>query len=171
MESSQPDADEKRVYEDTEIKPVTIERIAEIFDNEGLEYRLEDQVVREGEPAETIVRTGFLNAAIALQLRENTLVIDSVWRGDVPQTDGPGLLATVNGWNEEQFAPTLRFFEASADKLAVSGFREINIELGLSRNQLGSFIMSSLDAILQSFNYLENTYPALVTWEDPHNDN
>lgn len=158
------------LYPDTEIAKVTPERIGEIFENENLEYRLEERAMTEGAAPETIVRTGFVNAAIALQLREKTLVIDSVWRGDVPQSQGPQILAAVNQWNEGQFAPTLRFFEASGELLAVSGFREINTELGLSRNQLGSFIMSTLDAVLQSFNFLEQQFPELVTWEEPHHE-
>ena len=161
--------EEPTLYPDTPVEPVTLERIGEIFESENLEYRLEEQPVSEEETVQ-ILRTGFSNVAIAMQVRDDVLVADSVWRGNVPSSEGPSLLMVLNQWNQQHFAPTLRFFEAAENNLAVSGVREINIAHGLSRNQIGAFVMSTLDSMLQSFAFVEEHYPQLVTWEEHNHD-
>lgn len=162
-------SEEPTLYPDTPVEPVTLERIGEIFASENLEYRLEEQPVSEEETVQ-ILRTGFSNVAIAMQVRDDVLVADSVWRGNVPSSEGPSLLMVLNKWNQQHFAPTLRFFEAAENNLAVSGVREINIAHGLSRNQIGAFVMSTLDSMLQSFAFVEEHYPQLVTWEEHNHD-
>ena len=162
-------SEEPTLYPDTPVEPVTLERIGEIFESENLEYRLEEQPVCEEETVQ-ILRTGFSNVAIAMQVRDDVLVADSVWRGNVPSSEGPSLLMVLNQWNQQHFAPTLRFFEAAENNLAVSGVREINIAHGLSRNQIGAFVMSTLDSMLQSFAFVEEHYPQLVTWEEHNHD-
>ena len=162
-------SEEPTLYPDTPVEPVTLERIGEIFASENLEYRLEEQPVSEEETVQ-ILRTGFSNVAIAMQVRDDVLVADSVWRGNVPSSEGPSLLMVLNQWNQQHFAPTLRFFEAAENNLAVSGVREINIAHGLSRNQIGTFVMSTLDSMLQSFAFVEEHYPQLVTWEEHNHD-
>ena len=162
-------SEEPTLYPDTPVEPVTLERIGEIFASENLEYRLEEQPVSEEETVQ-ILRTGFSNVAIAMQVRDDVLVADSVWRGNVPSSEGPSLLMVLNQWNQQHFAPTLRFFESAENSLAVSGVREINIAHGLSRNQIGAFVMSTLDSMLQSFAFVEEHYPQLVTWEEHNHD-
>ena len=162
-------SEEPTLYPDTPVEPVTLERIGEIFKSENLEYRLEEQPVSEEETVQ-ILRTGFSNVAIAMQVRDDVLVADSVWRGNVPSSEGPSLLMVLNQWNQQHFAPTLRFFESAENNLAVSGVREINIAHGLSRNQIGAFVMSTLDSMLQSFAFVEEHYPQLVTWEEHNHD-
>lgn len=162
-------SEEPTLYPDTPVEPVTLERIGEIFESENLEYRLEEQPVGEDETVR-ILRTGFSNVAIAMQVRDDVLVADSVWRGNVPSSEGPSLLMVLNQWNQQHFAPTLRFFESAENNLAVSGVREINVAHGLSRNQIGSFVMSTLDSMLQSFAFVEEHYPQLVTWEEHKHD-
>ena len=162
-------SEEPTLYPDTPVEPVTLERIGEILESENLEYRLEEQPVGEDETVR-ILRTGFSNVAIAMQVRDDVLVADSVWRGNVPSSEGPSLLMVLNQWNQQHFAPTLRFFESAENNLAVSGVREINVAHGLSRNQIGSFVMSTLDSMLQSFAFVEEHYPQLVTWEEHNHD-
>lgn len=162
-------SEEPTLYPDSPVEPVTLERIGEIFASENLEYRLEEQPVSEEETVQ-ILRTGFSNVAIAMQVRDDVLVADSVWRGNVPSSEGPSLLMVLNQWNQQHFAPTLRFFESAENNLAVSGVREINIAHGLSRNQIGAFVMSTLDSMLQSFAFVEEHYPQLVTWEEHNHD-
>ena len=162
-------SEEPTLYPDTSVEPVTLERIGETSSSENLEYRLEEQPVSEEETVQ-ILRTGFSNVAIAMQVRDDVLVADSVWRGNVPSSEGPSLLMVLNQWNQQHFAPTLRFFESAENNLAVSGVREINIAHGLSRNQIGAFVMSTLDSMLQSFAFVEEHYPQLVTWEEHNHD-
>lgn len=153
---------------DSPVTPVTPERIAEILEAENLQYRLESTPVPSTEDPTTVVRTGFSNAAIAFSVDGAHLVCDSMWRGQVPTTDAPKLLGIANEWNQTQFTPTLRFFEAAGGGLAVSSHRQINVTEGLSRNQIGAFIMSTLDAVLGSFQWVEKQLPELVTWEENH---
>ncbi|MDO5031508.1 YbjN domain-containing protein [Corynebacterium sp.] len=174
-DTPRPDNDsaESELLPDTPVEPVTLERIAEIFDMQGLEYRLEEQTVGETEgEAQTVrmLRSGFSNAAIAMQLSGDSLTVDSVWRGSIPTSEGPTLLMVINQWNQDHFAPTFRFFEGPEQTLAVSGVRQLNVAHGASRNQIGAFVMSTLDAILQSFAWVEQQYPQLVTWEEHNHD-
>lgn len=46
----------------------------------------------------------------------------------------------------------------------VSAYRQVNASEGLTRDQLGAFILSSLDAVAAAFSYVEEQFPDLVTW-------
>ncbi|MHB2251554.1 YbjN domain-containing protein [Corynebacterium aurimucosum] len=163
------DAQQRQLQPDTPIEEVTLERIAEIFESENLEYRIEKQKTQDGQTV-NLLRTGFSNAAIAFQLVGSSLIVDSVWRGSVPASEGPALLMHINAWNQDHFTPTFRFFEAPDNALAVSGARDLDVTHGASRNQLGAFVMSTLDAVLQSFEWIEQQYPQLVTWKEHNHD-
>lgn len=173
---------ESGLLPDTPIEAITITRIAEILEDQELQYRIEDAPAPtpagenasdadEAAPATIqLLRTGFVNTIIAMQLRNDNLVIDSVWRGQVPVSEGPQLLSLINQWNSEHFAPTLRFFESDQGSLAVSAVRELHAVHGASRNQLGAFVMASLNALLEAFAFIEAAYPQLVTWQEPVHD-
>lgn len=147
------------------VEPVTPERIGEIFAEEHLEYRIdttEDHV--------PLVRSGFVNTAIVIVIDGPRLVFEAIWRGDVPAEMASHLLGAVNEYNQTHFAPTLRMFESDDATLAVSAIRTTEVANGASFNQLGAFIVSSISATLEAFDYLETTFPTLVTWEDPHDE-
>ena len=156
---------------DTPVEPVTPERISELLDAEGLQHRLESAPVAAGESPATIVRTGFLNTAIAISIDGDQLVCDSMWRGEIPKDDAPKVLGLCNSWNQAHFMPTMRFFENSAGTghLTASAHRQVDITHGLSRNQIGAFLMSTFDGILRAYEFIEGQFPELVTWEEPHN--
>ena len=162
---------EQKILPDTEVSPATVARIAEIFDQQGLQYHTEEHQHEDGSTVE-VFRSGFANTAIAMQVREDTLIIDSIWRGQVPVSEGPTILTHINQWNAEHFAPTLRFYEGGADEkaLVVSAVRELTVSEGVSRNQLGAFVMSSLNSILDAWTFIESQYPQLVTWEEHQHD-
>ena len=157
---------------DTPVEPVTPERISELLDAESLQHRLESAPVAAGEEPTTLVRTGFLNTAIAISIDGDQLVCDSMWRGEVPKDDAPKVLGLCNAWNQSNFMPTLRFFENSAGTghLTVSAHRQVDITHGMSRNQIGAFVMSTFDGLLRAYEFIEGQFPELVTWEEPHND-
>lgn len=136
---------------------VTPEAVAKIFEEENLEYRIEDQTVR----------SGFINAAIVIAIDDDHLIFEALWRGEFPRDAASQVLYACNEHNQTHFAPTLRFFERGEDTLAVSAIRTLNIAHGASFNQLGAFITSSIDMTLQAFDYLASTFAALVTWEEP----
>ncbi|WP_234948996.1 MULTISPECIES: YbjN domain-containing protein [Corynebacterium] len=145
---------------DHRIEPVTAEAVAAIFKEEDLEHRVEEQ----------LVRSGFVNTALVVAIDGPILVFEAIWRGTVPADMASHLLFAVNEHNQTHFAPTLRMFESEDGTLAASGIRTLNIAEGASFNQLGAFIVNSIDATLQAFDFLETSFPTLVTWEDPHDD-
>lgn len=146
------------IPEDDVPAEVTIDRVAEILVTDGIEYETEDVSGR------AVLRTGFNNSAIALTIDDDALVCDSLWRGHVGLNDGAALMAVVNNWNQSQISPVLRFFEQSGQSLVVSAYRRIGVSEGLSRNQLGAFVLSSLNAVNEAFAAVEKQFPELVTW-------
>ncbi|WJY97666.1 YbjN domain-containing protein [Corynebacterium fournieri] len=139
------------------IETVTPEAVAAIFEEENLEYRIEDKVVR----------SGFINAAIVIAIDGDHLIFEALWRGEFPRDLAPKVLYACNEHNQSHFAPTLRFFERGEDKLAVSAIRAMRVAEGASFNQLGAFIVSSIDATLRAFEFLKSTFPTVVNWEEP----
>lgn len=152
----------KQPGERGQVEPITPQRVADIFTEEGLEHRVDEEV--------RAVRSGFVNAAIVVALDGAHLVFEAIWRGSVPKDMASHLLFAVNEYNQTHFAPTLRMFEAEDDTLAVSAIRTMDADVGASFNQLGTFIVTSITAVLEAFNYLETTFPTLVTWENPHHE-
>ena len=142
------------------VEPVTAQSVAAIFSEENLEHRVEGDVVR----------SGFINAAIVVAIDGSTLLFETLWRGMAPKELANHVLLAVNEHNQTHFAPTLRMLEGEGERLAVSAIRTLDIEHGASFNQLGAFIVSSIEATLQAFNFLESSFPTLVTWKDPHNE-
>lgn len=147
-----------------DITAFSLEVVTRILDDENLNYRLEEH---EGTK---VVRTGFINAAISFVELDGGLTMEAMWRG-APATEQASLiLAAVNEWNLTQFAPTLRFFELQENTLAVNALRQITTSAGLSHNQAGAFIMSSLETTTTAFEWLEQQFPDLVTWKDDHDE-
>ncbi|AOX05531.1 hypothetical protein BJP05_04705 [Corynebacterium sp. NML98-0116] len=142
--------------------PVSLADVAAIFENEDLEYRIE----------ENILRSGFVNCATVCALDDSYLIFESIWRGAVPQEMASHLLLAMNEHNQTHFAPTLRFFEnetgSDAPSLAVSAIRTTDVTNGLTPDQLGAFIVTSIESTLQAFDFLETSFPTLVNWKDPH---
>lgn len=148
--------DDLSAPEDNTLRTVTLESIGEILASEDLEYRIE----------EPVVRTGFTNAAMVFAIDQGHLVFESVWRGEFGPNDVSHLLFATNEFNQTHFAPTLRFFQSEENTLAITGVRTLDVSKGVSRNQLGFFIVSTIDATLQAFDYLAQTFPTAVTWEE-----
>lgn len=154
---------------DTPVAEVTPQRVAEILEAEGLQYRMEEAPGPEGQ-TQMIVRTGFINVAISFAVDADHLIFDSMWRGTPAPEMAPKVVAAINEWNLTQFTPTLRFFETRGGVLAISASRQTNSTHGLSRNQIGAFVMSTLDAVNNCTQWLEGQFPELVTWEDQHDE-
>lgn len=138
------------------VRDVTLADIAAVLEGEGLEYRAE----------EPVVRTGFVNAAMVFTFDEGKLVFESVWRGEFAPEEVSSLLYATNEFNQTHFTPTLRFFQSEEDTLAITGIRTIDVSKGLSTNQLGAFIVTSIHSTMQAFSFLAETFPTAVTWEE-----
>lgn len=138
------------------VRDVTLADIATVLEGEELEYRLE----------EPVVRTGFVNAAMVFTIDDGTLVFESVWRGEFAPEDVPSLLHATNEFNQTHFTPTLRFFQSEENTLAITGVRTLDVSKGLSPNQLGAFVVTSIHSTMQAFDYLAESFPTAVTWEE-----
>lgn len=138
------------------VRDVTLADIAAVLEGEGLEYRVE----------EPVVRTGFVNAAMVFTFDDGKLVFESVWRGEFAPEEVSSLLYATNEFNQTHFTPTLRFFQSEEDTLAITGIRTIDVSKGLSTNQLGAFIVTSIHSTMQAFSFLAETFPTAVTWEE-----
>ncbi|WP_235840565.1 YbjN domain-containing protein [Corynebacterium liangguodongii] len=149
---------------ETDVVPVDAAAVARVLAEERLEHRVEGEVVR----------TGFANAAIAFAIDQDYLVCEALWRGVIPAADVGQVLYACNEYNQSAFAPTLKFFDHAdqqpASTLGISASRVLDVTCGASVNQLGAFVVSTLDAILSAFDYLAATFPAAVTWQEPHDE-
>lgn len=135
------------------VRDVELADIAAILEGEELEYRVE----------EPVVRTGFVNAAMVFTFDDGTLVFESVWRGEFTPEDVSSLLYATNEYNQTHFTPTLRFFQSEENTLAITGIRTLDVSKGLSTNQLGAFVVTSIHSTLQAFSFLAETFPTAVT--------
>ena len=156
--------------EDGPISAVTAAGVAEILAAENLEYRLQDTPASADQEPVTVVRTGFDNMALSFAVVQDRLLAEGLWRGSVPMENAAKLLFDLNYFNQMQVTPTLRFFEGADGQLAVSGIRQIPVGPGLSRNQIGVFVLTTLEAFVQAFATLENENPDLVTWTENHHE-
>ncbi|ANE04122.1 YbjN domain-containing protein [Corynebacterium crudilactis] len=147
-----------------DIQEFNLDAIVGILQDEKLDYRIDEH------DGEKVIRTGFINAAISFIQLDDSLTMEAMWRG-APSTDAAAqILAATNEWNLTQFTPTVRFFELGEDTLAINALRHVVISAGMSRNQVGSFVMSSIESAVQCFEWLEQQFPDLVTWKDEHHD-
>ena len=155
-EPDQTAYDDRAAQAANTVRDVSLSDIATVLDGESLEYRVE----------EPVLRTGFVNAAMVFTFDDDRLIFESVWRGEFAPADASSLLFVTNEFNQTHFAPTLRFFQSEENTLAVTGIRTLDVSQGLSTNQLGAFVVSSIDATMQAFDFLGQSFPTAVTWEE-----
>ncbi|MDR7329423.1 YbjN domain-containing protein [Corynebacterium guangdongense] len=157
-------------HQDGPVAAVTPERIAEILTAENLEFRLDSAPVGADEAPLTVVRTGFDNMALTFAVTDGRIFAEGLWRASIPVDNAAKLLYDVNYFNQMQITPTLRFFEGADGRLAVSGVRQIPVTTGLSRNQIGVFVLTTIEAFVRAFETMEQENPELVTWTEGHHD-
>lgn len=151
-------------HDPNDIQDFSLDAVAWILQDEKLDYSIDEH------DGEKVIRTGFINAAISFILLDGSLTMEAMWRG-APSTDAAAqVLAATNEWNLTQFAPTIRFFELNEGTLAINALRHVVVSAGMSHNQVGSYVMSSIESAVQCFEWLEQQFPDLVTWKDEHND-
>lgn len=151
-------------HDPNDIQEFNLDAVAGILQDEKLDYRIDEH------DGEKVIRTGFINAAISFILLDGSLTMEAMWRG-APSTDAAAqVLAATNEWNLTQFAPTIRFFELNEGTLAINALRHVVVSAGMSHNQVGSYVMSSIETAVQCFEWLEQQFPDLVTWKDEHHD-
>lgn len=140
-----------------------MERLTEILDAEGLEYRVKPQMVETGAP----------NTALRFSLQADLLVAQGVWRGKLTATDAMTALLSCNSWNRNHLHPTLTLMATHPDNsstptYAIAARRTLLITKGASRHQLGAFLVDTYGGILDAFSSVEKDCRQAVTWEAPN---
>lgn len=97
---------------------------------------------------EDMLHTGFINNSISLAMSDGYLLARSQWRAFVPADQAPQLLAHVNEWNLTTLLPTVKFHETPERNLQVISHRVLRVSEGASFNQVGAFLVSTIDAFV-----------------------
>lgn len=155
---------------ETDVEPVTVERVSELLTAENLEHRTDSAPMGTEGKTMPLVRTGFDNVAITFAVDQDSLICEGLWRGVVPRDRSSRVLVAVNQWNQVQIGPTLRFFEQGEGDVVISGIRHTPVGDGADRNQLGSFVLSSMEQMVAACTEMERQFPELVTWTEDHHD-
>lgn len=140
-----------------EVGPLDLDVLETIFTQENLQY------VRD----EDMLHTGFINNSISLAISDGYLLARSQWRALVPVDQAPQLLAHVNEWNLTTLLPTVKFYETPEHNLQAISHRVLRVSEGVSFNQVGAFLVSTIDAFVGVWNHFDVAFPHLVTWENP----
>lgn len=138
------------------VTPLSLNTVEDVLAQESLEY------VRDGE----MVRTGFINNSISLAICDDYLLARSQWRANVPTDQAAQLLAHVNEWNLTTLLPTVKFYETTDHNLRVTSHRALLVSEGASFNQVGAFVVSTIDAFVDLWNHFDVAFPHLVSWEN-----
>ncbi|MDO5097789.1 MAG: YbjN domain-containing protein [Corynebacterium sp.] len=147
----------KNVAEKLTVCGFALPDVAEVLAAEGLEFLDEgDRIV-----------TGFVDQAVFFQVKGDFLVVCSVWRGTVPVAKATRLLSLCYDWNTMHDAPTLQFEETGSGSLELRCRRSLRVGDGVSFNQLGAFVITTLDAFMACWNYVAGELPYYVNWPLP----
>lgn len=139
------------------VSPLSLDILEAILVQENLQY------VRD----EDMLHTGFINNSISLAISDGYLLARSRWRALVPADQAPQLLAHVNEWNLTTLLPTVKFYETPERNLQVISHRVLRVSEGASFNQVGAFLVSTIDAFVGLWNHFDVAFPHLVSWENP----
>lgn len=145
---------------DQDFAVVTAERIGEILHGEGLEF-----LVEQKEADTTVARTGFINQSIVFVPGSAGTTAQATWRGRLSAEDAARGLAMVNEWNLHQINPIAFMLESESGEIAFGARRSLHSVGEVSTNQLGAFVVSSIDSFVGLWNYFESALPESVTWE------
>lgn len=156
--------------QDNVLRPIDLERIAGILDAEGVEYVQETALDSAGENPRPVVRTGFVECSIVFYLDGDMVKVDAQWRGRPAATAAPQALAAVNEWNLTQLIPQLYFMEVAEGIIGFACHRSLNCTGGVSHNQVGAFVMTTIQAVMRCCGYLDQQFPSAVTWNPAPND-
>ncbi|MDR7355762.1 hypothetical protein CFELI_07470 [Corynebacterium felinum] len=112
------------------------------------------------------VRTGFVDQSIVFSISGNYLVASSQWRGEIPVARAADVLGLCHEWNLHQLMPSLRFHNRDAETLALTAVRSFRVAEGVSFNQVGAFVVTSIDAFMACWNNAAVQLPDYVSWDE-----
>ena len=108
---------------------------------------------------------GFTDLVVQFTVASDQLTATGVWRGTLPISASAQLLSACTTFNETQVFPTMGF-ERQGDTLSVFLRRGTSVTYGLSYNQLGAWLISTLEQCGNAAHWLAQIFPDSVDWDD-----
>lgn len=124
-----------------------------------------------------VLQTGLPHITIHFDLEDDVLSAFAVWEGRIPVRAEEKVGAFVSHFNWNMAAPTLSYdFRVKGDgaptdkepteEIAICANRAMGVGEGLTRNQLGSFVLSALDSFGSAFETVAQEFPQSVKWQE-----
>ncbi|OFO48240.1 YbjN domain-containing protein [Corynebacterium sp. HMSC073D01] len=135
--------------------PYTSQRAAAILQENGIrsESRGDNLLV------------GFSDIVIQFTLASDQLTATGVWRGTLPIDASAQLLSACTTFNETQLFPTMSF-EKQGERLSIFMRRGTDATYGLSHNQLGAWLLTTVEQCGSAAQWLAGIFPEAVNWNE-----
>lgn len=127
-----------------------------------------------------VLQTGLPHITIHFDLEDDVLSAFAVWEGRIPARAEAKVGAFVSDFNWNMAAPTLSYDfrvkgngaptdKEPTEEIAICANRAMGVGEGLTRNQLGSFVLSALDSFGSAFETVAQEFPQSVKWQEKEN--
>lgn len=127
-----------------------------------------------------VLQTGLPHITIHFDLEDDVLSAFAVWEGRIPVRAEEKVGAFVSDFNWNMAAPTLSYDfrvkgngaptdKEPTEEIAICANRAMGVGEGLTRNQLGSFVLSALDSFGSAFETVAQEFPQSVKWQEKEN--
>lgn len=147
------------------LAPVSVDRLAQVLEAEGLNFGYSDDRSRLGGYwGEHLVEFIFYGEALeVLQVRAH-------WGRPLPADSWVDVLERLNSNNSERIWPKL-YVDREDDGLAVMAEHAVDYEPGASDEQLAQHVQCAVSTSLGAFERLDEAYPqAVAAWRAEHPD-
>lgn len=173
---------------DTEVQPVNIHRLVEIFELLSADYVLvsapndsetdpetdtdADAAAAAPEDERIVLQTGLPHLTIHFDIQDDTLSAFATWEGRLDASAEETVAPIIADFNWQMVAPTLSYAFSDGqgkhptEQIVINGNRAMAIGEGLSRNQLGTFILSVFGSFSAAFEAVAQAFPQAVTWNE-----
>lgn len=166
---------------DTEVQPVNIHRLVEIFELLGADYVLvsapndpetdtdADAAAAAPEDERIVLQTGMPHLIIHFDIQDDTLSAFATWEGRLDTSAEETVAPIIADFNWQMVAPTLSYTFSDGqgkhptEQIVINGNRAMAIGEGLSRNQLGTFVLSVFGSFSAAFEAVAQAFPRAVT--------
>lgn len=172
------------------IAEVNIHRLAELFEQLEADYVLLDRIedsapedaAADSDAAEVgvgeglVLQTGLPHITIHFDIENDTLSAFAVWEGRLPASAEEKVGRFIAEFNWNMSAPTLSYdfrpkgtgagAKQEEEEIAICANRAMGIGVGLSSNQLGSFVLSAFDSFGMAFDAVAEAFPQAAKWND-----
>lgn len=127
-----------------------------------------------------VLQTGLPHITIHFDLEDDVLSAFAVWEGRIPVRAEEKVGAFVSDFNWNMAAPTLSYDfrikgngaptdKEPTEEIVICANRAMGVGEGLTRNQLGSFMLSVLDSFGSAFETVAQEFPQSVKWQEKEN--